>query len=118
MIVSWSRASNVQHFGSGGISNPEDFLIAIGRGSEKKISFDTWDALWKTNGLALKKAGLAVRDRRCVRHVHQNIRPMSDALHRYILWSMERYRQMDDPSGYAYEAKPKKKIRGCVSCSL
>lgn len=119
-IFSWSRASNVQleHFGSGDISSPEGFLKAIGRSSEKKISFDTWDALWKTNGLALKKAGLAVRDRRCVRHVPQIIRSMSDGLHRYILWSMERYRQMDDPSGYAHEAKPKKKIRGCVFSSL
>ena len=36
------------------------------------------------------------------------------ALDRYILWAMERYRQRDDPSDYAHEAKPKKKIRGCV----
>lgn len=27
---------------------------------------------------------------------------------------MERYRQQEEPSDYAYEAKPKKKIRGCV----
>jgi len=78
----------------GDISKPEDFLKAIGRGSETKISFDTWESLWKTNGVALKKAGLAVRDRR------------------YILWAMERYRQMDNPSDYAHEARPKKKIRG------
>jgi len=101
-------------FISGDISSPEDFLKTIGRGSEKKISFDTWDALWKTNGLALKKAGLAVRDRRCVRRVLKSIGSMIDDLHRYILWSMERYRQMDDPSGYAHEAQPKKKIRGSV----
>jgi len=50
----------------GDISTPESFLKAIGRNSEAKISFDTWDNLWKTNGQALKKAGLAVRDRRCV----------------------------------------------------
>ena len=53
-------------FVAGDISTPESFLKAIGRGSETKISFDTWDDLWKTNGLALKKAGLAVRDRRYV----------------------------------------------------
>jgi len=76
------------------IPTPESFLKAIGRGSETKISFDTWDALWKTDGLALKKAGLSVRDRR------------------YILWAMERYRQNDDPSEYAHEVKPRKKIRG------
>ncbi|KAH9969591.1 IGR protein motif-domain-containing protein [Russula dissimulans] len=78
----------------GDIPTPESFLKAIGRGSETKISFDTWDALWKADGLALKKAGLSVHDRR------------------YILWAMERYRQNDDPSEYAHEVKPKKKIRG------
>jgi hypothetical protein len=54
------------HTSPGEISTPESFLKAIGRGSEKKISFDSWDDLWKTNSPALKKAGLAVRERRCV----------------------------------------------------
>jgi len=58
--------SKTHHFVVGDISTPKAFLEAIGRGSETKISLDTWDDLWKTNGLALKKAGLAVRDRRCV----------------------------------------------------
>jgi hypothetical protein len=49
---------------TGDITTPESFLKAIGRGSETKVSFDTWDALWKIDGLALKKAGVAVRDRR------------------------------------------------------
>jgi hypothetical protein len=53
-------------FVAGDISTPEDFLKTIGRSSETKISFDTWNDLWKTNGQALKKAGLATRDRRCV----------------------------------------------------
>ena len=51
---------------TGNITTPEEFLKAIGRSSETKITFDTWDSLWKTNGLSLKKAGVAVRDRRCV----------------------------------------------------
>ena len=51
---------------TGNITAPEDFLKAIGRGSERKITFDTWDSLWQTNGSSLKKAGVAVRDRRCV----------------------------------------------------
>ena len=101
---------------AGDISTSESFLKALGRGSETKISFDTWDALWKTDGLALKKAGLAVRDRRCVAFYH-SIRARGDRLDRYILWAMERYRQNDDPSEFAHEVKPKKKIRGCVSCS-
>ncbi|KAH9980278.1 IGR protein motif-domain-containing protein, partial [Lactifluus volemus] len=78
----------------GDITTPETFLKAIGRGSETKMTFDTWDALWKTDGQALKKAGLAVRDRR------------------YILWAMERYRQQGNPVDYAHEPRPKKKIRG------
>ncbi|KAI0304426.1 IGR protein motif-domain-containing protein [Multifurca ochricompacta] len=78
----------------GDIVTPDDFLKAIGRGSDTKISFDMWDALWKTDGRSLKQAGVAVRDRR------------------YILWAMERYRQQGHPSDYAHEAKPKKKIRG------
>jgi hypothetical protein len=55
---------------AGDITTPETFLKAIGRGSETKMTFDTWDALWKTDGQALKKAGLAVRDRRCVLFTH------------------------------------------------
>lgn len=55
---------------AGSINTPEDFLKAIGRGSETKITFDTWDSLWKTNGLSLKKAGVAVRDRRYVPLTH------------------------------------------------
>jgi IGR protein motif-containing protein len=95
----------------GDISTPESFLKAIGRNSEAKISFDTWDNLWKTNGQALKKAGLTVRDRRYVAFT-QYTGLMSDSLHRYILWAMEHYRQGDHPSDYAHEPKPKKKIRG------
>ena len=53
-------------FVAGDISTPQDFLKAIGRSSETKISFDTWDDMWKINGQALKKAGLATRDRRYV----------------------------------------------------
>ena len=33
---------------------------------------------------------------------------------RYLLWSMERFRQGEDPSEFAHEAKPEKKIRGYV----
>jgi hypothetical protein len=99
-------------FFAGDISNPQDFLKAIGRGSETKISFDTWDDLWKTNGQALKKAGLATRDRRYVAFA-ETMGLMSDSLNRYILWAMEHYRQGDRPSEYTHEPKPKKKIRGC-----
>jgi hypothetical protein len=102
---------------AGDISTPGDFLKAIGRSSETKISFDTWDDLWKTNSQALKKAGLATRDRRYVAFA-ETIGLMSDSLDRYILWAMEHYRQGDYPSDYAHETKPKKKIRGCASSLL
>jgi hypothetical protein len=64
-----AQTCKAHHFVAGNISTPETFLKAIGRGSETKITFDTWEHLWKTNGLALKKAGLAVRDRKCVAFV-------------------------------------------------
>jgi len=114
-----SRTRTLSHlsFVAGDISTPEDFLKAIGRSSETKISFDAWDDLWKTNGKTLKKAGLATRDRRYVPFA-EAIGLMSDSLDRYILWAMEHYRQGDGPSDCAHEPKPKKKIRGCVSSTL
>ncbi|RPD62381.1 hypothetical protein L226DRAFT_611040 [Lentinus tigrinus ALCF2SS1-7] len=78
----------------GKITTPEDFLKAIGRSSESKLSPESWEQLWHTDGYQLKKAGLGVQDRR------------------YILWSMEKFRQGEDPAEFAYEAKPEKKIRG------
>ncbi|KAM5533472.1 hypothetical protein V8D89_012910 [Ganoderma adspersum] len=78
-----------------GIRTPEAFLKAIGRSCETKLtSVQSWNQLWETNGFQLKKAGLGVRDRR------------------YILWSMERFRQGEDPADFAHRAKPAKKIRG------
>lgn len=52
---------------TGSIASPEDFLKAIGRSSETKVSYEAWDEFWTINGVALKKAGLPVRDRRCAR---------------------------------------------------
>ncbi|KAI8969625.1 IGR protein motif-domain-containing protein [Trametes punicea] len=78
----------------GNITNPEDFLKAIGRSAETKLAVESWEQLWHTDGRQLKKAGLPVRDRR------------------YILWSMEKYRQGQDPAEFAHPPKPEKKIRG------
>ncbi|KAH9891669.1 IGR protein motif-domain-containing protein [Cubamyces lactineus] len=78
----------------GNIQTPEDFLKAIGRSAETKLTPESWEQLWHTDGPQLKKAGLAVKDRR------------------YILWSMEKYRQGEDPADFAHPAKPAKKIRG------
>lgn len=48
------------------IETPEDFLKAIGRSSETKLSPSSWEALWKMDGYAMKTAGVTTRDRRSV----------------------------------------------------
>ncbi|KAG1774907.1 hypothetical protein EV702DRAFT_1121757 [Suillus placidus] len=78
----------------GKISTPQDFLKAIGRSSETKISIDSWDAFWRTSGCDMKNAGLSIQDRR------------------YILWCMEKFRQNQPIEVFAHEEAPKKKIRG------
>ncbi|OJA17220.1 hypothetical protein AZE42_00206 [Rhizopogon vesiculosus] len=78
----------------GQISTPQDFLKAIGRSSETKISVDSWDAFWRTSGSDMKNAGLSIQDRR------------------YILWCMEKFRQNQPIEVFAHEPRPKKKIRG------
>jgi hypothetical protein len=47
------------------IGSPQDFLKAIGRGMDSKISTENWQDFWKTAGVQLRKDGLAVKDRRC-----------------------------------------------------
>ncbi|KLO16736.1 hypothetical protein SCHPADRAFT_901230 [Schizopora paradoxa] len=76
------------------ILDAKSFLSAIGRSSDSKVKVEEWNDLWKMNGRNLKEQGVAVRDRR------------------YILWAMERFRQGENPTQFAHEMKPKKKIRG------
>ncbi|KAF8073684.1 hypothetical protein FPV67DRAFT_1478911 [Lyophyllum atratum] len=76
------------------ITTPVDFLKAIGRSSETKVTVENWQDLWKLSGHDLRKSGLAVRDRR------------------YILWCMEKYRSGLPIASFAHEPKPKKTIRG------
>ncbi|KAI0771259.1 IGR protein motif-domain-containing protein [Trametes elegans] len=78
----------------GNIATPEDFLKAIGRGAETKLTPESWEQLWRTDGHQLRQAGLGVRDRR------------------YILWCMEKFRQGQEPAEFAHPPKPPKKIRG------
>ncbi|KAL1950573.1 hypothetical protein VTO73DRAFT_5697 [Trametes versicolor] len=78
----------------GTIATPQDFLKAIGRSSETKLTPESWEELFHTNGHQLRKAGLTVEDRR------------------YILWSVEKFRQGLDPSEFAHPPKPASKIRG------
>ena len=53
------RSNYVESFKS-----PADFLKAIGRSCETKVSVESWDELWKKDGPSLKKDGVPVRDRR------------------------------------------------------
>ena len=46
------------------IKSPADFLKAIGRSSETKVSVESWEDFWKKDGLFFKKGGVSVRDRR------------------------------------------------------
>ncbi|KAF9568813.1 hypothetical protein CPC08DRAFT_679238 [Agrocybe pediades] len=77
------------------IRTTEEFLKAIGRSSETKVDKDMpWEEFWKMDGHAMRKAGVAVGDRR------------------YILRCMEKFRLGFPIEDIAYEASPKKTIRG------
>lgn len=98
----------------GKISTPQDFLKAIGRSSETKISIDSWDAFWRTSGSDMKSAGLGIQDRRFVPPRICRPSPGIMQRRRYILWCMEKFRQNQPIEVFAHEPRPKKKIRGCV----
>ncbi|KAK7056939.1 hypothetical protein VNI00_002657 [Paramarasmius palmivorus] len=77
------------------INTPQDFLKAIGRSMDSKISQDSWEEFWRSaTGNQLRAKGLSVRDRR------------------YTLWCMEKFRQGVPIEEFAYEPRPKKTIRG------
>ncbi|TFK27966.1 hypothetical protein FA15DRAFT_665714 [Coprinopsis marcescibilis] len=78
----------------GKYETPKDFLKAIGRSAETKIPTENWAEFWKTSGQDLRKAGLAVKDRR------------------YVLWCMEKYRNGLPIQAFAHEPTAKKTIRG------
>ncbi|KAJ7069642.1 hypothetical protein C8F01DRAFT_930656, partial [Mycena amicta] len=79
------------------IETPTSFLKSIGRSADTKLKNAEemrWYDFWQTDGVALKKAGVGVRDRR------------------YILWCMEKFRNGESVDEFAHEPTPKKKIRG------
>ncbi|KDQ33776.1 hypothetical protein PLEOSDRAFT_1032744 [Pleurotus ostreatus PC15] len=90
-----------------GIKTPEDFLKAIGRSAETKLTVERWEDLWRLSGQDMKKAKLDVRDRR-----YRDTKLSHMGSFRYILWCMEKYRLGLPISRFAHEAKPKKTIRG------
>ncbi|KAH0832075.1 hypothetical protein J3R83DRAFT_12983 [Lanmaoa asiatica] len=94
----------------GEITTPQAFLSAIGRSAETKVSIDSWEAFWHTSGYDLKKAGVAVKDRRQVQGC--GLANGHLMFYRYILWCMEKYRQNILVEDFAHGPRPKKKIRG------
>ena len=125
------------------VKEPADFLKRIGRDAETKLSVESWEELWRMDGAAMKKAGVGIRDRRCVvRHFGAVVvagLPLGPvvgpgagtatlvcALHsalltngwlcRYIQWCMEKFRLGFPIEEFAHEPTPKKTIRGCVVC--
>ncbi|KAF8526159.1 hypothetical protein JB92DRAFT_1190612 [Gautieria morchelliformis] len=78
----------------GSIQSPTDLLASFGRSCETKLKVESWDELWKMGGAGMRRAGVGVKDRR------------------YILWSLEKFRQGHDPADFAHPERPKKKIRG------
>ncbi|KAF9013404.1 hypothetical protein BDQ17DRAFT_1169342, partial [Cyathus striatus] len=76
------------------IATPSDFLKAIGRNLQSKVSIEGWVQFWHTKGRDLKDTGVGVKDRK------------------YILWCMEKYRRGFPIKEFAHDASPKKTIRG------
>ncbi|KAF7299619.1 IGR domain-containing protein [Mycena chlorophos] len=97
------------------ISTPASFLQAIGRESNTKYKTDdaemSWDDFWQTDGVKLKAAGVAVRDRRCALLPFPSLKQLNTH-RRYILWCMEKYRQGSPVTAFAHPPPPKKTIRG------
>jgi hypothetical protein len=48
------------------IQTPEDFLKAIGREAETKLSVESWTKFWKMDGRSMREAGIGTKDRRYV----------------------------------------------------
>ena len=107
---------------SGSIASPSDFLKAIGRASETKLSVESWDQLWRLNGLDMRKSGVAVRDRKFVVSLYivffEGVSEPPLVFARYILWCMEKFRAGIPIEEFAHEPPPKKTIRGYVSAQI
>ena len=93
--------------------SPADFLKAIGRSCETKVSVESWDEFWKKDGPSLKKDGVPVRDRRyafcsqCLKiWIIKKICNGLILCFRYILWCMQKYRLGYPIREFAHELPP------------
>ncbi|SHO76056.1 Similar to S.cerevisiae protein FYV4 (Protein of unknown function) [Malassezia sympodialis ATCC 42132] len=86
----------------GKIDSPKAFLQAISKPRRDLASNSTcvsavgedWDMMFRLTSEKLKGEGMAVKDRK------------------YLLWSLEKFRQGEDPRDFAYDIKKPKKVRG------
>lgn len=86
----------------GKIDSPKAFLQAISKPRRDLASNSTcvsavgedWDQMFRLTSEKLKGEGVAVKDRK------------------YLLWSLEKFRQGENPRDFAYDIKKKKKVRG------
>lgn len=86
------------------VKDPATFLAAISRPRRNLAAIaplasalgDSFPNIFRTSSLALKKAGVPVKERR------------------YFLWAREKFRQGEDPAKFVKDAKPKKIVRGYV----
>ncbi|EPQ29614.1 uncharacterized protein PFL1_02833 [Pseudozyma flocculosa PF-1] len=84
------------------LSTPVEFLTAISTPRRDLASNSSavtalgqdWSAIFTVKSEDLKKAGLGPKDRK------------------YLLWAIEKLRQGQHPQEFAFQPKPKKKVRG------
>lgn len=87
---------------AGSVDTPKAFLEAISKTRRNLAENSTcvsalgedWDAMFRLTSEKLKGEGVSPQHRK------------------YILWSLEKFRQGEDPKEFAYDTKKKKKVRG------
>ena len=65
-MIILTKSAGFSYLNLGRYHSPNELLAAIGRSSETKLKVETWDDLWRMRGEDMKKAGLAVAERRYV----------------------------------------------------
>ncbi|WFD37476.1 uncharacterized protein MJAP1_000420 [Malassezia japonica] len=86
----------------GSVDTPKAFLEAISKTRRNLAENSTcvsalgedWEAMFRLTSEKLKGEGVSPQHRK------------------YILWSLEKFRQGEDPKEFAYDIKKKKKVRG------
>ncbi|PKI85703.1 hypothetical protein MVES1_000420 [Malassezia vespertilionis] len=85
------------------ITTPKQFLEAISKQRRNLAENsacvaavgENWEDMFRLTSEKLKGAGISPQDRK------------------YLLWSLEKFRQQKRPCDFAYDVKKKKVVRGC-----